>query len=169
MNSQQAGERKFVVLDASIWVSRLVPQDEFHAAVRSWMEEQVEAGLQFISPTYCFPEVGGAISRRTGDPVLGRQATLSWRTCQGCGWSRWIMNLSTMRLSWLQNLGLRGADSRVCGSCQPVAPASNHLGCRSARTRPEKGVDPIHLILVFSIVNSPVLRGKRRQRRVLAL
>ena len=45
-----ATENPFFVLDASAWVSRLVSQDEFHAAVKSWMEEQREAGVQFISP-----------------------------------------------------------------------------------------------------------------------
>jgi hypothetical protein len=84
MTSQQAGERKFVVLDASIWVSRLVPQDEFHTAVRSWMEEQVEAGAQFISPTLLLPEVGSHLSadRRPGSwkashPSAGKPARIA--------------------------------------------------------------------------------------------
>jgi len=28
----------FIVVDASLWVSLLVPQDEFHDAVKTWME-----------------------------------------------------------------------------------------------------------------------------------
>ena len=111
MTSQQAGERKFVVLDASIWVSRLVPQDEFHAAVRSWMEEQVEAGVQFISPTLLLPEVGGAISRRTGDPVLGRQATHQLENLPGLRLVEMDNELIHDAAILAADLGLRGADS----------------------------------------------------------
>ncbi len=64
----------FFVLDASVWVSRLIPQDEFHEVVKSWMDEKREDGTQFISPALVLAEVGGAISRRTGEPALGRRA-----------------------------------------------------------------------------------------------
>lgn len=63
----------FVVLDASVWVSRLVVQDQFHEETKVWMEEQRDAGMQFISPTLLLAEVGGAISRRTGEPLLGKR------------------------------------------------------------------------------------------------
>ncbi len=74
MTSPQVAEKAFFILDASIWVSRLVSQDASHPAVKAWMEEQREAGRQFISPTLLLAEVGGAISRRTGDPLLGQRA-----------------------------------------------------------------------------------------------
>jgi predicted nucleic acid-binding protein len=67
-------EKTFMVIDASVWISRLVSQDEFHESVKMWMEQQREAGVEFISPTLLLAEVGGAISRRTGDPTLGRRA-----------------------------------------------------------------------------------------------
>ena len=52
MTSPSASEKTFIVLDASLWVSRLVLQDEFHAAVKSWMKKQREAGVQFIHPRF---------------------------------------------------------------------------------------------------------------------
>ena len=52
------------VVDASVWVSRLVPQDIHHAASQRWLEEQAAGG----------DLVAGAISRRTGRGELAHQA-----------------------------------------------------------------------------------------------
>jgi hypothetical protein len=71
MTLPHVSEKAFAVQDASIWVSRLISQDEFHVAVKSWMEQQRETGVQFVSPALLLAEVGAAISRRTGDPALG--------------------------------------------------------------------------------------------------
>ena len=54
----------FFVLDASVWVARLVPQDAFHESVKSWMSNVRAAGTQFISPSLLLAEVAGAVSRR---------------------------------------------------------------------------------------------------------
>ena len=53
----------FYVLDASVWVSRLVEQDEMHSTVRGWMDDQRANGAQFISPTLLLAEVGEALTR----------------------------------------------------------------------------------------------------------
>ena len=111
MSSQQASERIFVVLDASIWVSRLVPQDEFHAVVRFWMEKQVEAGVQFISPTLLLPEVAGAITRRTGEPALGGQAAHQLESLPGLRLVEMDNELIHDAAILAAALGLRGADS----------------------------------------------------------
>lgn len=62
------------VVDASVWVSRLVSQDTHHAASRRWLEEQAARGDLLISPTLLLAEVAGAISRRTGHGGLAHQA-----------------------------------------------------------------------------------------------
>jgi predicted nucleic acid-binding protein len=64
----------FVVLDASVWVSRLVESDEFHIPVKDWMNTQREQGATFVSPSLLLAEVGGVISRVTGKPELGLSA-----------------------------------------------------------------------------------------------
>jgi hypothetical protein len=64
----------FVVVDASLWVSRLVPQDVFHNATKTWMEEQRSMSIVLLSPSLLLVEVGGAISRCTGDAQLARQS-----------------------------------------------------------------------------------------------
>lgn len=62
------------VVDASVWVSRLVSLDTHHALSRQWLEHQMAEGGQLVSPVLLLSEVAGAISRRTGDRSLARQA-----------------------------------------------------------------------------------------------
>ncbi|MEW6286715.1 MAG: type II toxin-antitoxin system VapC family toxin [Chloroflexota bacterium] len=64
----------FVVLDASVWVSRLIESDEFHVPVKNWMNAQREQGGTFVSPSLLLAEVGGVITRVTGKPELGLNA-----------------------------------------------------------------------------------------------
>jgi len=65
------------VVDASVWVSRLVSLDIHHTLSRQWLEEQIAGGGQLVSPVLLLSEVAGAISRRTGEPVLAWQAVES--------------------------------------------------------------------------------------------
>lgn len=101
----------FVVLDASVWVSRLVESDEFHLPVKHWMNSQREQDGMFVSPSLLLAEVGGVISRVTGKPELGLSAIER------------IENLPDVRIvemdkALMENasriaatFGLRGADS----------------------------------------------------------
>jgi predicted nucleic acid-binding protein len=63
-----------MVVDASVWVSRLVPQDIHHTASRRWLERRVADGELLSAPMFLLSEVAGAISSRTGEPALARQA-----------------------------------------------------------------------------------------------
>ena len=101
----------FIVVDASVWVSRLVPQDVFHPTVKTWMEEQRAEGVMFLSPALLLPEVGGAILRRTGEPQLAKNAIDRLARLPG-------LTLVDMDKPLVQNAallaadpGLRGADS----------------------------------------------------------
>jgi predicted nucleic acid-binding protein len=111
MTSPRGSKVAFIVLDASIWVSRLVSQDDFQPVVRSWMEEQRQAGVQFISPTLLLAEVGGAISRRTGDPALARQAILQLENLPGLRLVEMDNELIHEAASLAAELAMRGADS----------------------------------------------------------
>ena len=64
----------FVVVDASVWVSRMIERDEFHVAVKDWMNAQRGQDTTFVSPSLLLAEVGGVISRVTGKPELGLNA-----------------------------------------------------------------------------------------------
>ncbi len=101
----------FFVLDASVWVSRLVPPDEFHETVKAWMEEQRAADVQFVSPALLLAEVGGAIPRRTADPALGKQAIAHIENLPGLRLVEMDNGLLREAAKSAAELGLRGADS----------------------------------------------------------
>ena len=62
------------VVDASVWVSRFLPGDAFHAESRHWVEERVRRGEALVIPTLALVEVAGAVARRTGRASNGRRA-----------------------------------------------------------------------------------------------
>ena len=62
------------LVDASVWVSRLVPTDVHHAPSRSWLQELAERGELAVAPALVLAEVAGAVARRTGLPRLGLRA-----------------------------------------------------------------------------------------------
>jgi len=64
----------YVVVDASLWVARLVPQDTFHKASKNWMESMASQATVLLSPTLLLAEVAGAITRRTALPELALRA-----------------------------------------------------------------------------------------------
>jgi len=55
----------FIVIDASIWVARLVAEDVFYEPVKTWMSARLADNDQFLAPSLLLAEIGGAISRRT--------------------------------------------------------------------------------------------------------
>lgn len=61
------------VVDASVWVSRLVPQDVNHAGSRDWLDSYANNGGLLVAPVLLLAEVAGAVSRRTGDQLLARR------------------------------------------------------------------------------------------------
>jgi predicted nucleic acid-binding protein len=63
------------VVDASVWVSRLVSRDVYHEISRTWLAHAVARGDALIAPALLLAEVAGAVSRRTAEPGLGRRAT----------------------------------------------------------------------------------------------
>ncbi len=96
------------VVDASVWVSRLVPQDVHHPASRRWLETHADL---LIAPILLLAEVAGAIARRAGSPELGRQAMESLAQLPNL---RLVpldprLGLETARLA--ADLQLRGADA----------------------------------------------------------
>lgn len=100
-----------MLVDASVWVARLLPDDVHHERCKSWMMEQVQAAERFAAPELLLAELGGAIARRTGSPQLAKQ-TLAV-----------ILRIPELRLLKLQGelvstaaqlaaeYGLRGADA----------------------------------------------------------
>ena len=99
------------VVDASVLIAVFLMQDVHHRASRAWFDRLITAGEELSAPILLLTEIAGAITRRTGDPTLGRSAVT------------WIMQLPEIHLFavddqlWQQAtelaaaLGLRGADA----------------------------------------------------------
>jgi predicted nucleic acid-binding protein len=62
------------VVDASVWVSRLVPNDVHYQPSYRWLAGTVDRGELIVAPALLLAEVAGAISRRTGWPELAARA-----------------------------------------------------------------------------------------------
>ena len=103
-------ETALVVVDASVWVSRLAPQDVFHTPVKTWLDRQRTAGVELLSPAFLLPEVGGAISRRTA-PAFGRQAIDLLQNLPGLRLVEMDAALILEAAHLAAELGLRGADA----------------------------------------------------------
>lgn len=101
----------FLVVDASLWVARLVPQDVFHDTVRTWMDARRQEGTRFIAPALLLPEIAGAISRRTGNAELAKRAVEHLEHLPGLQLVKMDNSLLTEASHLAADLGLRGADS----------------------------------------------------------
>ena len=100
----------FIVVDASVWVARLVPQDVFHKPVKEWMSARLESDDQFLAPSLLLAEIGGAISRRTTS-VLGLKAVEQVQNLPGLQLVEMEHALLREAAQLAAELGLRGADS----------------------------------------------------------
>ena len=101
----------FVVVDASIWVSRLVPQDEFHLLCKSWLAQKRTAGTILVSPTLLLVEVAGAISHRTGDTTLAERAVQNLEHLTSLRLVEMGQTVIETAAALAAKLGMRGADA----------------------------------------------------------
>ena len=100
----------FIVVDASIWVARLVSEDVFYQPVRDWMSARLEQDDQFLAPSLLLAEIGGAISRRTTSS-LGLKAIEQVKSLPGLQLIEMEQALIDDAAQLAAELGLRGADS----------------------------------------------------------
>lgn len=57
-----------VVLDTSVWASRLLPHDSNHQAARTWIDSYILNGGSFVAPMFFVIEVASVIARETLPP-----------------------------------------------------------------------------------------------------
>lgn len=100
----------FIVVDASVWVARLVSQDVFYEPVKEWMAAHIENTDHFLAPSLLLAELGGAISRRT-TPSLGLKAIQQVQNLPGLQLVEMDHSLLLEAAQLAAELGLRGADS----------------------------------------------------------
>jgi predicted nucleic acid-binding protein len=99
------------VVDASVWVSRLVPQDKHHAASRLWLETFLAQEGRVAAPALLLPEIAGAISRRTGKPKLAHVAVGQLQRLTALRLVRLDRRLAESAARLAGDLSLRGADA----------------------------------------------------------
>ncbi len=100
----------FIVVDASIWVARLVSEDVFYQPVREWMATRLAEEDQFLAPSLLLAEIGGAISRRTTSS-LALKAIEQVQSLPGLQLIEMEHSLIHDAAHLAAELGLRGADS----------------------------------------------------------
>lgn len=100
----------FIVVDASIWVARLVSGDVFYQPVKEWMSARLADEDQFLAPSLLLAEIGGAISRRTTSS-LALKAIEQVQSLPGLQLIEMEHSLIRDAAHLAAELGLRGADS----------------------------------------------------------
>jgi predicted nucleic acid-binding protein len=100
-----------VVVDASLWVARLVSVDAFHGASKRWMDTQASRQVTLLCPALLLAETAGAISRRTGDSGLALQAVRVLQELPGLRLVEMERDLMNLAAQLAAQLGLRGADA----------------------------------------------------------
>lgn len=101
----------YVVVDASLWVARLVSGDTFHQVSRDWLERQLVGGARFLAPSFLLIEVAGAIARRTGEADLARRAVTALDGLYGLRLVEMEADLVRRAVKLAATQGLRGADA----------------------------------------------------------
>lgn len=63
-----------VVIDASVWISLILPQDVNNTLARNWISRHTQSGGLLVGPDLLAVEVAGALSRITGHAQSAYQA-----------------------------------------------------------------------------------------------
>ncbi len=66
-----------VVVDASVWVSRLMQSDSNHRASETWSNRYTLAHGIFVAPEFIIVELAAALSRITQQPFAARQTAMA--------------------------------------------------------------------------------------------
>jgi predicted nucleic acid-binding protein len=105
------------VVDASVFVSRLLRSDAHHEATARWFEDRDAHGVLFVVPALMPAEVAGAITRQVGERLARRAVDR-------------LLRLPALRVVTLDRrmgaraaelaatLGLRGADATYVAVAQ---------------------------------------------------
>lgn len=100
-----------IVVDASVWVSRLVPGDLHHGPSCLWLGHAVRHGDPLISPAILLAEIAGAVSRGTGEAALGERAVRDVLRIPGVRLVSIDRQLGQEAARLAARLRLRGADA----------------------------------------------------------
>ena len=100
-----------MIVDASVWVARFLGADEHHRVATACLTALLESESRLVIPVLAWPEIAGAIARRTGVLENGQDAVGIIHA------SRWVESmpmdaaLATEATRLAATLKLRGADA----------------------------------------------------------
>ena len=99
------------VVDASVWVSVLLPQDVHHRTARRWLDARLASDETIVSPVLLLSEVGGAIARQMRSPETAARALKFIEGIPGLRLVPVDHRLGRASAELAVRLGLRGADA----------------------------------------------------------
>ena len=98
-------------IDASVWVSRFVPADIYHAPSVAHLAALVRRGELMVSPALLLAEVAGAVARRTGLPDLGLRAATSLEALSNVRLVPVDVDIARLSARLAAELHLKGSDA----------------------------------------------------------
>jgi predicted nucleic acid-binding protein len=107
-----------IVVDASVWVSRFVAGDVNHVASREWLEAYLGRGRLAYAPMVLLAEIGGAVSRRSGDPTFAGGVVQALRELPQLRLMPVDRGLGVSAARLATDLGLRGTDATYVAVAQ---------------------------------------------------
>lgn len=63
-----------VAIDASAWISRLLPNDSNHTPASNWIVHHISTGGRFVAPVLIVVETAATLARITGNQNLARNS-----------------------------------------------------------------------------------------------
>jgi len=103
--------RNVVVVDASVWVASMLPQDAFYAVSHEWLKANHSRGVEFLAPALLLTEVAGVISRMRKDPILAHKTVETLKELPGLTLLEMNYTLVQRATELAADLGMRGADA----------------------------------------------------------
>jgi predicted nucleic acid-binding protein len=100
-----------VVMDASVWVSRLISHDPNNSRAVAWLGNHVRGGGILAAPTMLAIEIAAAISRRTGSAADAHAAAGQLYALPFVRLAPIDQSLVAEATYLSADLGLRGADA----------------------------------------------------------
>jgi predicted nucleic acid-binding protein len=100
-----------MVIDASVYVSRLQQQEAHHAESARFLEMAMSRGLPMLCPEILLPEVAAAVARGLDDAGLAQRAAAQLRALPGHRFVAVDRALSGLATRLAAECRLRGCDA----------------------------------------------------------
>jgi predicted nucleic acid-binding protein len=100
-----------VVIDTSVWISRLLPTDSNHSLARNWIDQHLLNGGMLVAPVLLVTEVASATSRQTRRPSLAHRAVSRLYHLTGMSLVPIDQTLIDTATDFAADLGIRGTDA----------------------------------------------------------